>query len=267
MNKEQLNALLIIAIETAITASKVIISVYESGDFTVEAKADKSPLTKADQLAHAAIVAKLESTKVPVLSEEGQNIPFAERVSWRRLWVVDPLDGTKEFISRNGEFTVNIAFIEEGKPILGVIYVPVLHELFFGIVGSGAYKVDAANRFDGISELMAAAIRLPIKRDDAKYRVVGSRSHMNERTLSFIESLRKTYPNLEIVQRGSSLKICMVASGEADIYPRFGPTMEWDTAAGHAIALAAGKRIAKSDEKGDLIYNKKDLLNPYFIVK
>lgn len=266
MIKDQLNSLLEIAVNATIAAGKEILSVYKSGDFSIEVKDDNSPLTRADKLAHATIAAKLDETSLPILSEEGRSIPYAERVVWQRLWIVDPLDGTKEFISRNGEFTVNIALIDEGKPILGVIYVPVFQELFFGIVGSGAYKVDAANHFDGMSELMAAAVRLPMKRDDATYRVVGSRSHMDTQTLSFIDSLRKWHTELEIVQRGSSLKICMVASGEADIYPRFGPTMEWDTAAGHAIALAAGKRMAKVDEKDDLTYNKENLLNPFFIV-
>jgi 3'(2'), 5'-bisphosphate nucleotidase len=267
MIKEQLNTLLEVAVDAAIAAGKEILSVYESGNYSIEVKADNSPLTKADKLAHATIAAKLDETRLPILSEEGRSIPFAERAAWQKLWVVDPLDGTKEFISRNGEFTVNIALIEKGKPILGVIYVPVMNELFFGIVGEGAFKVEETNRFDVIREMMAAAVRLPLKRDDATYRVVGSRSHMDKQTLSFIDSLRKAHPDLEIVQRGSSLKICMLASGEADIYPRFGPTMEWDTAAGHAIALAVGKRMAKADEKDDLTYNKENLLNPFFIVK
>lgn len=255
-----------IAIEAAIAAGNEILSVYESGDFAVEAKADNSPLTKADKLAHVTIVATLKKTGVPVLSEESKAIPYAERAAWTQLWIVDPLDGTKEFISRNGEFTVNIALIQEGKPVLGVIYVPVLHELFYGVADDGAYKVERANRFENIDKLLAAGVPLPLKSDEATYRVVGSRSHMDERTMAFIDTMRQEHPVLEILQRGSSLKICMVASGEADIYPRFGPTMEWDTAAGHAIALAAGKRMMKADEKGDLAYNKENLLNPFFIV-
>ncbi|TNJ38931.1 3'(2'),5'-bisphosphate nucleotidase CysQ [Chlorobaculum thiosulfatiphilum] len=267
MKTELPDALLKIAVETALVAGKEILSVYETGNFSIEAKADKSPLTSADKLAHAVIAAKLEETGVPVLSEEGRAIPYAERAALTRLWIVDPLDGTKEFISRSGDFTVNIALIDEGQPVLGVIYVPVLDELFFGIVGDGAYKVEGTSRFKSIGELMATAIKLPLKSDGARYRVVNSRSHMNERTTAFIDSLRQKHPDLEIVQRGSSFKICMVASGEADIYPRFGPTMEWDTAAGHAIALAAGKHMVKADEQGDLAYNKENLLNPFFIVQ
>lgn len=267
MNKEALKSLLNIAVDAAIVAGKEILSVYESGDFTIETKEDNSPLTRADKLAHAAIATKLEQTGIPVLSEEGRAIPHAERAAWTRLWIVDPLDGTKEFISRNGDFTVNIALIEEGSPVLGVIYVPVTHELYYGIVGDGAWKVVEANRFDDTGELMAAAIRLPLESAGTTYRVVGSRSHMNEQTMAFIDSLRKEHPDMEIVQRGSSLKICMVASGEADIYPRFSSTMEWDTAAGHAIALAAGKRIVSANDNIDLIYNKKNLLNPFFIVR
>jgi len=267
MTQEQLNRLLDIAVEAAIVAGKDIISVYESGDFSVETKVDNSPLTRADKLAHEAIATKLAQTGVPMLSEEGQTIPYAERATWTQLWIVDPLDGTKEFISRNGEFTVNIALIYKARPVLGVIFVPVLQELFFGIIGCGAYKVERVNHFDSIKELMEVAVRLPLISDRVTYRVIGSRSHMDERTMRFIDSLRKEHPELEIVQRGSSLKICMVASGEADIYPRFGPTMEWDTAAGHAIALATGKRLIKADEEGELVYNKENLLNPYFIVK
>lgn len=267
MKQEPLNTLLNVAVEAAIAAGKEILSVYESRDFAVEAKEDNSPLTRADKLAHAVIAEKLASTGVPVLSEEGKAVPRAERAAWTRLWIVDPLDGTKEFISRNGEFTVNIALIDEAKPALGVIYVPVLHELFYGIVGQGAWKVENATRFDDVGELKAAAVRLPLKRDGAPYRVLGSRSHMNERTMAFIDALREEHPDLEIVQRGSSLKICMVASGEADIYPRFGPTMEWDTAAGHAIAAAAGKKMVKADGEVELIYNKEKLKNPFFIVR
>lgn len=267
MNTMPLNHLLTIAIESALVAGKEILAVYESGDFSVETKADNSPLTRADKLAQAVIAATLEQTGIPVLSEEGRAIPYAERTAWTRLWIVDPLDGTKEFISRNGDFTINIALIEEGKPVLGVIYVPALHELFYGIAAESAWKVEGANRFDSIGELMAAAVRLPLKRDATTYRVAVSRSHMDRRTRAFIDSLREEHPDLEIVQRGSSLKICMVASGEADIYPRFGPTMEWDTAAGHALALAAGKRMVKADAKDDLAYNKENLLNPFFIVR
>jgi len=146
MKTELPDALLKIAVETALVAGKEILSVYEAGNFSIEAKADKSPLTSADKLAHAVIAAKLEETGVPVLSEEGRAIPYAERAAWTRLWIVDPLDGTKEFISRSGDFTVNIALIDEGQPVLGVIYVPVLDELFFGIVGDGAYKVEGTSR-------------------------------------------------------------------------------------------------------------------------
>lgn len=267
MNNNPSNTLLNIAIEAALMAGHEILAVYESGDFSVEAKADGSPLTRADKLAHAKIAAKLEKTGVPILSEEGRTIPFAERAAWGRLWIVDPLDGTKEFISCNGEFTVNIALVENGTPVLGIIYVPDLHELFYGVVDQGAWKVEGANRFDNIGELLATAILLPLKHDATTYRVAVSRSHMNERTISFIDSLREEHPGLEIMQLGSSLKFCMAASGEADIYPRFGPTMEWDTAAGHAIALAAGKRMEKADDEGEITYNKENLLNPYFIVR
>lgn len=267
MNDGSNKGLLQVAVDAAFAAGQEILRVYESDDFAVEQKADDSPLTRADRLAHGCIVSKLEQSCLPLLSEEGRSIPYDERRQWSRFWLVDPLDGTKEFISRNGDFTVNIALIEHGCPVLGVIYVPVHDELYFGIVGDGAYRILTASHHSGVEEYRIHAVRLPQKREDSIYRVVGSRSHMDERTLAFIESRRNEYPVMEIAQRGSSLKICMVASGEADVYPRFGPTMEWDTAAGHAIAVAAGKTVAVAETGHMLVYNKVNLLNPFFIVQ
>ncbi len=259
-----------LAIQAAVEAGRAIMDVYESEDFEIEMKGNNSPLTKADRAAHECIVGKLESFGLPVLSEEGKSIAYETRKEWKRFWLVDPLDGTKEFISRNGEFTVNIALIEDGAPLLGVVYVPVLDELFYGAVGQGSYYVGGARGdLPRDDELREKGSVLPFKNKTSKqkpYRVVGSRSHMNELTTSFIDSLRDEHPGLEIVQRGSSLKICMVAAGDADIYPRFGPTMEWDTAAGHAIVRAAGKNLVEADTGKDLQYNKENLLNPYFIV-
>lgn len=257
------------AILASIAAGKEILEVYES-TFEVEYKDDKSPLTIADKKAHQKIVNMLKETGIPVLSEEGKELSFSERKDWQVLWIVDPLDGTKEFIKQNGEFTVNIALIEKGVPVIGVIYVPVDETLYFGGSELGSYRVDQAAHIketDNLEDWMAKAIKLP-ENQDRPYTMVGSRSHMSDETAAFFEEVRRDYPDSEVISRGSSLKICMVAEGSADVYPRFAPTMEWDTAAGHAIAKGSGFEIYQAKQEGQaLIYNKEDLLNPWFIVK
>ncbi len=263
----ELNNELARAVRAVQEAGRCILSVYGRDDFGVETKGDNSPLTKADRGAHELIVRELQASGLPVLSEEGRDIPYKERHAWKRFWLVDPLDGTKEFISRNGEFTVNIALVEDGRPVLGVVFVPVTDELYFGTIDKGSYYVNGFNSMPGsMMQVLEGAHKLPLAAADRPYRVVGSRSHMNELTVEFIGSLKNEYPDLDIVQRGSALKICMVAAGEADIYPRFGPTMEWDTAAGQAVVTAAGKSMVDAETGDELIYNKEDLKNPYFIV-
>ncbi|WP_102408649.1 3'(2'),5'-bisphosphate nucleotidase CysQ [Parabacteroides bouchesdurhonensis] len=262
---------LYIAIRAAVDAGKSIMDIYTDpeADFEIERKADNSPLTRADKAAHRLIANALSVTPYPLLSEEGSEIPYEERAKWETLWIVDPLDGTKEFIKKNGEFTVNIALVAKGVPVLGVIYVPVRRELYFAADTEGAYKlkdVDCSNQ-PSIDELKQKAVRLPIPLAHQSIVVVASRSHQTEETTAFIENLRKQGKPLTLISSGSSLKICLVAEGSADIYPRFAPTMEWDTAAGHAIARAAGCNIYHIDEKTPLSYNKKDLHNPWFIVK
>lgn len=265
--------LLYTAIEAALKAGREILAIYEdpNADFHVERKADNSPLTIADRRSHDVIAAALASTPYPVLSEEGRDIPYSERSAWHTLWIVDPLDGTKEFIKRNGEFTVNIALVNNGTPVMGVIYVPVSRTLYFAEDNTGAYKLtDVDYRSAGLSidDLTERADRLPLDQADTKgFVVVASRSHLSPETSDYIRRLEQTYGDVHIISCGSSLKICSVAEGAADIYPRFAPTMEWDTAAGHAIARAAGKNIYQTDEKTPLRYNKEDLLNPWFIVK
>lgn len=244
------------AIEAAIEAGKGIISVYESGDFSIEAKSDDSPLTKADKLAHGIIVRHLADTGLPVLSEEGKEIAYSERSKWKYFWMVDPLDGTKEFIKRNGEFTVNIALIHNGKAIAGVVYAPVLSWLYWSIPSHGAYK-KVGNE---------SPTRIHCNTYDASkegINVVASRSHMSDETQVFIDQFKQ--PNL--VSMGSSLKILLVADGSADVYPRFAPTMEWDTAAAHGVAMEAGAEIFEADGITPLHYNKPNLLNPHFIVR
>ena len=257
------------AISAAINAGTEILKIYNdpSADFSVEKKADNSPLTIADKASHRIIDESLKTTGLPVLSEEGRSIPYDERKNWQQFWMVDPLDGTKEFIKQNGEFTVNIALIENTKPVTGIIYVPVTRTLYVGISGNGAWKLEQVKDVVSLDDVINQGHKLPQNIQNRNYTIVGSRSHANEETQAYIEKRQEEHQQINIIPRGSSLKICMVAEGLADEYPRFGPTMEWDTAAGHAIANAAGKKLWHTHRKSELSYNKKDLLNPFFIVK
>lgn len=262
--------LMSIAIEASIAAGKEILEVYESSDFQISSKEDNSPLTLADKKADSKISEFLNKTNIPVLSEEGLHLPYEERKKWKYFWLVDPLDGTKEFIKRNGEFTVNIALIKENVPIAGIIYVPVTKVLYFAGENEGAYKIEAVDSHDFLEfdfeVLRSNAVKLPVPDFERPYTVVGSRSHMSQETNQYIEKLKEEHGEIEMLSVGSSLKQCMIAEGKADIYPRFGPTMEWDTGAGHAIINASGGSITQVDGT-PLIYNKENLLNPFFIVK
>lgn len=271
MHKDKIKQIIWQATQASIKGGQAILSVYESDDFDVSSKSDNSPLTRADLEAHQAISRILEETDIPILSEEGKNIPYETRKNWSAFWMVDPLDGTKEFIKRNGEFTVNIALIESGFPIAGVIYVPVTDELFVGVLGEGAVKVqEAASKVEKANELedmFKIGAELPIKSKDREFTVVCSRSHMSPETEAYIDELKIEHGNLDFASKGSSLKLCMVAEGEADIYPRFAPTMEWDTAAGQAIAEASGATVINATDGNRLPYNKENLLNSWFVVK
>ena len=259
------------AIDAALRAGEDILSIYDdpASDFEIEKKADNSPLTIADRKAHEVIAAFLQDTPYPLLSEEGKHLPYAERRGWETLWIVDPLDGTKEFIKRNGEFTVNIALVHHSVPVMGVIYLPVKRELYFAEEGMGAYKLSGITmRAEStLEELMASAVRLPDKAEHDKFVIVASRSHLSPETEDYIENMKQQHPDVELISSGSSIKICLVAEGKADVYPRFAPTMEWDTAAGHAIARAAGMEIYQAGKEEPLQYNKENLLNPWFIVQ
>ncbi len=238
----------------AVKAGEAILEVYKSDDFEVDHKADDSPLTKADLAAHKVIVAGLQtlSPDVPVLSEESADIPFDERKTWNKYWLVDPLDGTKEFIKRNGEFTVNIALIENGKSVLSVVYVPVTEVSYSAAAGVGVFK-----RKEGKKSSIGV-----MKNSRFKPTVVGSRSHMSDEVKNYLERLGQH----ELVSMGSSLKFCLVAEGKADLYPRLGLTSEWDTAAAQCIVEQAGGQVVTLDGK-PLVYNTKDsLLNPHFMV-
>lgn len=271
INLELMKNLLYLAIEAALDAGNEILKIYNSENFNTEFKDDKSPLTQADKNAHQTIMSYLNQTSIHILSEEGKHLDYNQRQSWEQLWLVDPLDGTKEFIKKNDEFTVNIALIKNEKPVLGVIYVPVLKQLYFGTKQIGAYKtynidIKKLKELKAISKIIEGAKKLPEVKNENEYVVVASRSHLSDETKEFIDELKTKYPSLKLISKGSSLKLCAVAEGMANIYPRFGPTMEWDTAAGHAIAESAGK-IVISTEGNQLMYNKENLLNPYFIVK
>lgn len=267
------NEMLTCAIRAALLAGKDILEIYNDPkqDFGIERKADNSPLTIADKRSNQRITGLLEQTSIPILSEEGSLTDYSIRKEWKTLWVVDPLDGTKEFIKRNGEFTVNIALVENGVPVLGVIYIPVTRELFFAEDNTGAWKLtDADYHMAGLSveDLVEQADRLPLMQADTQgFVVVASRSHLSPETETYIQKLEQEYGHVNIISCGSSLKICRIAEGVAHVYPRFAPTMEWDTAAGHAIVRAAGGNIYQTDGRTPLRYNKEDLHNPWFIAK
>lgn len=240
-------------------AGAQIMAIYER-DFAVYDKADKSPLTEADLAAHRCIVEGLArlTPDIPVLSEESDAISSAERLSWQRYWLIDPLDGTKEFIRKNDEFTVNIALIDAHQPVWGVVYAPALDTLYCGDVSRSE-----AIRQVGVEPARAIAVAPP-PQGDAPWRVVGSRSHQSEEFKAYTARL----PGAEIVSMGSSLKLCLVAEGSADLYPRLGPTCEWDTAAAHAVVLAAGGQVVSIESGEPLCYNtREDLLNPHFVVQ
>jgi 3'(2'), 5'-bisphosphate nucleotidase len=245
-------------VKIAQDAGEKILEVYARDDFGTRLKSDDSPLTEADLAAHNVIVEGLSllDDTIPVLSEESADIDWETRQQWQTYWLVDPLDGTKEFIKRNGEFTVNIALIENNSPVLGVVYAPVLETTYFADQ-SGAYKIIGQT---GSAEKIQVKPRV----EDETWKVVGSRSHAGDSLKAYLEELGEH----EMVSMGSSLKLCLVAEGAAHVYPRLGPTSEWDTAASHAVVNAAGGAVVKAENGEPLEYNTKDsLLNPFFIVQ
>ena len=264
------------AVAAAYDAAQAILQLY-AGPVSVEYKDDRSPLTAADRAAHGVIVAALGqgAAALPVLSEESRAIPYAERAAWSRFWLVDPLDGTKEFLKRNGEFTVNIALVENGWVVLGVVLAPVLKTLYVGGREVGAFRAIEGRHYRSRAELVGGAADpraagwevLPsaAAAPAAGVRVVASRSHENDETRAYIERLGAGHGPVSLVPTGSSLKLCLVAAGSADVYPRLGPTMEWDTAAAQAVVEGAGGRVTEHPTATPLGYNKPDLLNPFFV--
>jgi len=273
------------ALVAAKKAGDEILEVY-LGDIDVTYKEDNSPLTLADKRAHRAILETLPALSrndIPILSEEGKEIPYEQRAQWEYLWVVDPLDGTKEFVKRRDEFTVNIALIKNNRPVVGVVFLPAVGSLYFAAEGLGSYKLEkietVGHLLDGagnsseetldLSIVVDEALRLPSHettgRRSNQINLVGSRSHGLEALSDFVNRMKEKYDKVGFIPAGSALKFCLVAEGKADLYPRFGPTMEWDTAAGHCVVEQSGGAVVQMTEKTPLEYNKKDLHNPHFI--
>ena len=246
-------------IQIAIEAGDAILEIYKQ-DIVVETKSDNSPLTIADKNANEIIVAGLKKldSSIPVISEENKLTDYAERSKWTNCWIVDPLDGTKEFIKKNGEFTVNIALVENGVPVLGVVHVPAQNVTYYAEKDKGSFKIE-----NGVTQ------QLHIRKlaEDGILKIVGSRSHQTPELLEYVEQQKAKFANVDFVAAGSSLKFCLLADGKADVYPRLGPTMEWDTCAGQIVATEAGAEVLRYDNNQSLLYNRENLLNPFFIVK
>lgn len=276
---------LILSLPAAIKAGAAILDVYQ-GDIDVSYKEDKTPLTVADERAHTIIMNHLSVQHlkhIPILSEEGKHTPYDTRKKWEYFWLVDPLDGTKEFIKRRGEFTVNIALIHEHRPVLGIVFVPARGFLYFGAEGLGSYKLENAEIVDqffndnegtikggaSLESVVDLAKRLPLdqpgNRSVSKLTVVGSRSHSTKSISDFVQTLKQKCGEVEFIPAGSALKFGLIAEGSAHIYPRLSPTMEWDTAAGQCVVEQSGGAVLRPKEKTPLEYNKRELRNPDFI--
>lgn len=245
-----------ILIDIAQKAGNAILKTYETS-IEIERKDDNSPLTQADIKSNEVIIQGLQEhyPQIPRVSEENKGTTYEERKNWPLYWLIDPLDGTKEFLKRNGEFTVNIALMEQNQPVMGVIYVPVKETCYYAISGSGTYVTDR----------MGTHRRLTVTEPQDRLLVVGSRSHLSEEVEAYVETQRSRFKEVKFISAGSSLKFCLLAEGKAHVYPRFGPTMEWDIAAGHIIAEEAGAKILTWPDLQPMQYNKQDLLNPFFI--
>lgn len=245
-------------IQLAQDAGKATLEIYAQ-DIDVEVKGDNSPLTQADKQSNAVIISGLlaKYPEIPIISEENKLLEYSERKDWTYCWLVDPLDGTKEFIKKNGEFTVNIALIHLGTPVFGVVDVPVKGITYYAEQGQGAFKIE-----NGVT----TSLKVRALATDGFLKIVGSRSHQTPELLEYVEQQKANF-EVDFVAAGSSLKFCLIADGIADVYPRLGPTMEWDTAAGQMVAMEAGAEVLVFDSKEPLNYNKENLLNPYFIVK
>jgi 3'(2'), 5'-bisphosphate nucleotidase len=272
-----LEELLACALRAAGRAAREILEVYAT-EFAVDAKQDRTPITEADRRAHRALEDTLgEAGGLPVLSEEGRPLDYRRRCRWRWFWLVDPLDGTKEFVKRNGEFTVNVALVDRRQPVLGVVYAPALGRLYFAQRHKGSFKADGVGPEELIAGVPRGAVRLPpqpstfpgripCRPPAARLTVMRSRSHHSERLERIIDRLRRVYAEVEEIPLGAALKACAVAEGRADLYLRFGTTMEWDTAAAQAVVEGVGRRMCGYAGRRPLRYNKRSLVNPAFLV-
>ncbi|PIE84613.1 MAG: 3'(2'),5'-bisphosphate nucleotidase [Bacteroidia bacterium] len=269
---DTLKRLLAQAVQAAMTAAQEINAIYATGQFDVNIKENAAPITRADRKSHDIITEHLSFTRIPTISEEGRHVRYDERQSWRLLWLIDPLDGTREFIKINDEFTVNIALIQNGQPHIAVIVAPSIDTLYFALKGHGAYKISKFN-FQGtyteceLDEMLPRAQRLPLPASPRPYTIFTSRSNVSAEMHIYRNLLRKLHPDLDVIVKGSSLKICLVAEGKADLYARINPTSEWDTAAGQLIAEEAGCQLVDLHTMLPLRYNRQNLLNPPFAVK
>jgi 3'(2'), 5'-bisphosphate nucleotidase len=243
-------------------AGDEIVKVYQSDDYQVKRKNDETPLTLADRKSNTVLVKGLQGLfpEIPYLSEESKKTPYQERKGWGHLWLIDPLDGTKEFIKENGEFSINLALIKDGKPIFGILYLPVLGLFYYAGKGYGSYKIEKNGKTIGLKP------EKDNKNDvDRNIRVIFSKSHYNQETREYVDRIKKQYYHTEMISVGSAMKLAYLAEGKADIYPRLAPTMEWDIAAGQIIVEEAGGSVVSFQEKKSLIYNKEDLRNPWFV--
>ncbi len=244
-------------IGTAVEAGERIMEIYAE-PIEVSKKEDLSPLTAADMASHNIILEALHThfPDIPVISEEHKNLDYSIRKDWKKVWLVDPLDGTKEFIKKNGEFTVNIALVQDGRPLFGIVYLPAKEWLYYGIAGKGAFR---------IREKKEEPINVRMPEKGGVLKLAGSRSHPSPDMAAFVEKQKARYREVELIAAGSSLKFCLLAEGTVHAYPRLGPTMEWDTAAGHALLRAAGGEVLNFESGTELLYNKENLLNPSFL--
>lgn len=258
-------------IHIAFKAGQEILKVYNTETVNVEFKGDESPLTIADKRSHHLIETELVRCypRIPVISEEGEIVDYAQRSKWHTAWLVDPLDGTKEFIKRNGEFTVNIGLIENGTPVLGIIYCPVQDTMYFASSIIGSYKLinctQNLQKIDTENILLTLSQKLPIATNREVFAIAVSRSHFSSDTEDYIQKMQELHHNIELVTSGSSIKMCLVAEGRVDVYPRLSYSMEWDTAAGEAIVKYSGGKVLDSTTNEPLHYNKEQLKNPFHI--
>lgn len=270
MKAPDYEALLKLAVKAALKAGDEILRVYNT-DFYVETKSDNTPVTVADKISGRCISGILAETNIPVISEEEDVPAYAVRKNWEQVWIVDPLDGTKEYVKRNGEFAVNIALVKDGRPVVGVIYAPVFKDIYFAAEGLGSFKITQNDVIVELTKqnlpenLFEYAKKLPIMKLPATYTVVASRSHLSPEVNERVKKLERLYGTVDMINIGSSIKQCWVAEGRAHEYPRYGKTMEWDTAAGQCILEQSGNKLLDLRTNLPMHYNKEDMLNSFFV--